>query len=378
MGSPIALLTFAVAMNICFFNTTAFLGGGEKKHLSYALKYKELGHRVTMVVGPGSELEDKCSNHGIEYTTAKLSGVSFLNPMKVRKLKTWFQQQEIDVVFFNGSRDIKTGGKAATLAGVKHRVYWRGIAVSPKPSNLNRRVFGEYLTQIITNSQETKDKITQSLPEVADKTQVVYNGVDFQAYDSISKSSDEIPQRTAKLILGNAARLTKQKAQYILIDLAIRLKEEKFDFEIWIAGEGEERENLEKLISDHGLQEQVKLLGFISNVKAFMSAIDILVFPSFWEGFGFSIIEANACNKPVVGFRISSNPEIIEHGETGILVDEISTEAFVESTMQLVLNQQVRRHISETASQRVRAKYNLENQAQQMLTEVTNSTSELP
>jgi len=377
LGRPIALLTFAVSMNICFFNTTAFLGGGEKKHLGYALKYKEFGHSVQMVVGPGSVLESKCIEHKIEYKTVKLGGTSFLNPIKIGKLKAWFSEKQVDVVFFNGSKDIKTGGKAATHARVKHRVYWRGIAVSPKPTRLNQMIFGKYLTQVITNSQETKNKILESLPQAATKTHVVYNGIDFAAYDSIPNTSDEIPNRTAKLVLGNAARLTKQKAQHILIDLAIRLKQEEIDFEVWIAGKGEEKENLEQLISANGLQNHVKMLGFISNVKAFMSAIDILVFPSFWEGFGFSIVEANACNKPVIGFRISSNPEIIEHKENGVLVDEISSERFVEETLQLIQNDKLRAHISENASTRVRIKFDLDNQAQEMLKKVTETTTEL-
>ena len=364
-------------MNICFFNTTAFLGGGEKKHLSYALKFKELGHSVVMVVGAGSVLESKCLKHKVEYKTVKLGNTSFLNPIKIGKLKAWFREKQIDVVFFNGSKDIKTGGKAATLAKVEHRVYWRGIAVSPKPTRLNQKIFGEYLTQVITNSQETKNKILESLPQAAAKTHVVYNGIDFAAYDSIPNTSDEIPNRTTKLVLGNAARLTKQKAQNILIDLAIRLKKEEIDFEIWIAGEGEEKENIEQLISENGLQDHVKMLGFISNVKAFMSAIDILVFPSLWEGFGFSIVEANACNKPVIGYRISSNPEIIEHKETGVLVDEISSECFVRETLRLIQNDKLRTHISENASARVRMKFDLGNQAQEMLKKVTEATTQL-
>jgi glycosyltransferase involved in cell wall biosynthesis len=368
LGSPIALLTFALRMNICFFNTTAFLGGGEKKHLSYALKYIELGHRVLMVAGPDSVLESKCVEHGIEHISIKLGGLSFLNSGKVKTLSAWFEKQQIEVVFFNGSKDIKTGGKAAFKAQVRHRVYWRGIAVSPKASSLNKKIFGQYLTQIITNSQETKDKITDSLPEVESKTNVVYNGVDFKAFDAISTSSGEIPARpTGKLFLGNAARLTAQKAQYILIDLALRLKQENIDFEIWIAGEGEERENLEKLIRENDLKEEVKLLGFISNVKAFMSAIDILVFPSFWEGFGFSMVEANAVGKPVVAFRISSNPEIIEQGVTGILVDEITPKAFVTASMDLILNKKLREQIGQTASPAVRKKFDLDNQAKIML-----------
>ena len=360
-------------MNICFFNTTAFLGGGEKKHLSYALKYRQMKHRVFMVVSPNSILETKCQELGIDHISIKLSGLSFLNSSKVKILSKWFNKQCIDMVFFNGSKDIKTGAKAAFLADVRHRVYWRGIAVSPKPSNLNKKIFCEYLTQIITNSQETKEKIVVSIPEVESKTHVVYNGVDFEVFDAIPSSSTEIPLRSKKLILGNAARLTAQKGQHILIDLAVRLKQENLDFEIWIAGEGDERSKLEKLISVHDLHNQVKLLGFISNVRAFMTAIDILVFPSFWEGFGFSIVEANACGKPVVAFRTSSNPEIIEHGVTGILVDEISSQAFVDASLELILDERRKEQMGNRSSQIVREKFNLEDQAKAMLDQVKSN-----
>lgn len=353
-------------MKICFFNTTSFFGGGERKHLGYALKYRELGHEVVMVTAVESDLSEKCLEHKITHLQVKLGSFSFLNPGVISKISRWLKEQEVELVLFNGSVDIKAGGVAALKANIRYRVYWRGIAVAPSKSSLNRKAFGR-LTHVITNSEETKRLIVESIPSVNKRTHVVYNGVDFDMPSHYEDDIDYLPPRKTKWILGNAARLTLQKQHLVLLDLAEAMVSKGFDFEIWIAGKGELEGLLKKEIEKRGLQEQVKLLGFVFNVKVFMQTIDVLVFPSHWEGFGFSMVEANADGKPVVAYDISSNPEIISDGVNGVLVKEISSEAFVRETINLLNDPERFAAISAQAPEYVRERFDLDRQAKKML-----------
>ena len=339
------------------------MGGGEKKHLSYALAFRKMGFNVLMVTGKGSELQKKCMEHGLSFFEIDLNGRSIFSKKKVQLLQEFFTSHRVDAVFFNGSNDVKAGGKAAYLAEVSQRIYWRGIAVEPKSSRINRKVFSTYLTAVVTNSKATKNKILNSLGDSIDesKMKVVYNGIDFEEYDAqLSKVNSEDSNR---IIIGNAARLTPQKNLGVLIRLALYLKEKGVDFEIRIAGDGDQRDELEKKISKAGLGDQIRLLGFVDNVREFMEGIDLLAFPSLWEGFGFTLVEAMAAAKPVVAFNLSSNPEIVGEG-CGFLVEE--EVEFHNAVLDLCSDSAKRKELGNKARKYARETFSLSQSARQL------------
>ena len=88
-----------------------------------------------------------------------------------------------------------------------------------------------------------------------------------------------------------------------------------------IAGEGKLKESLLQKSVEEGVAEQLRFLGFVDNMPQFLHSIDIFLLPSHWEGFGYVIAEAMYCEKPVVAFNVSSNPEIVSNNETGFLVE---------------------------------------------------------
>jgi glycosyltransferase involved in cell wall biosynthesis len=68
------------------------------------------------------------------------------------------------------------------------------------------------------------------------------------------------------------------------------------------------------------LQVPVHLLGRVPDVAAWLRRADLLVHPARWEGFGLALLEAMLASKPVVATNVSSIPEIVADGETGLLV----------------------------------------------------------
>ena len=138
--------------------------------------------------------------------------------------------------------------------------------------------------------------------------------------------------------MGNLARLSKQKGHQYLIPLASTLKDKNINFEMHLGGTGEMEQEIRSWVKDANLEEYIKFKGFIENPADFLNAIDILMFPSIWEGFGFSIVEAKLCRKPVVAFNITSNPEVINHGKDGFLVEAFNQNALLERTMELIEN----------------------------------------
>src|SRR5690606_21495338 len=153
-------------------------------------------------------------------------------------------------------------------------------------------------------------------------------------------------RKNDEVILGNAGRLTEQKGQQYLIDMAEILKNEGIKFKLLIAGSGELKEHLLNKISEKDLTEEVQLLGHVEDMTAFFNSIDIFVFSSLYEGSANTLIEALEHKIPTVAFDISSNPEIIINGQTGILTAPKDPEAMAEAVVRLINTDQLKQSLA--------------------------------
>lgn len=133
-------------------------------------------------------------------------------------------------------------------------------------------------------------------------------------------------------------RLCEQKGQLLLMEAAHRLAQKGISFELVLAGDGEMRADVEKLIRQYELEDKVRITGWISSgqVREEILAARGLVLPSFAEGLPVVIMEAMALRRPVLTTYVAGIPELVRPGETGWLfpagsVDELAAamEAFL-------------------------------------------------
>lgn len=358
---------FYFMARICFFNSVRFWGGGEKLHLDNALGFRNLGYDVVIACDKESILWKRATDAGLPCIHVRVRNLTFLNPFAMRNISSMFRNENIDTVIFTTSQDVKAGAIAAKRAGVERIVYLRGLAVPVKNNAVNRKLFTRTLTHIIANSQETKRLMLQHLNQVPGikHVDVVYHGIELPQQQHASKLP-EIAKVAKGIILGNAGRLTKQKGQEFLIALAEDLREKNIEFTLFIAGEGEERETLASLIKQKGLQQHVIMLGFVSDMDLFMHSIDIFLLTSTWEGFGFVLVEAMAHKKPVVAFNISSNPEIVEQGKTGFLIEPGNMQSFSDAVLKLVNDAALRQKFGEEGMNRVVANFIFQNRVNEL------------
>ncbi len=321
---------------VCFFNSTKAWGGGEKWHFDVASRLSADGWSIIVAAHSKGALLQKAVLAELSNCAISVSNLSFLNPIKILMLYRFFKKSKIDTVILCLPADVKTAGIAARLACVTNIVYRRGSAIPVKNSFLNRWLFKKILTHIIANSQETRRTINRNNPNLFPdkKITVIYNGIDLQEYD-LREAPAIITRVNNEIILGNAGRLVKQKAQYMLIEIAAKLKQRELKFRIYIAGDGLLKDELEKYAIQLGVKDEVVFLGFVKNIKSFMSCIDIFLLSSLWEGFGYVIAEAMVCSKPTIAFDLSSNPELIENNKTGYLISPYDIDAFSERIIEL-------------------------------------------
>ncbi len=354
---------------ICFLNTQRFWGGGEKLHLEYALGFRNMGYDVSVVCAEGSPLDVRAREAALPVFNLTLGKFSFLCRRKTRNLSKYLKMSGADTLIFSGSVDFKTGSLAARMVGVPRVVYLRGLAVPVRNRIINRWLFRNGVTHVIANSEETRRTLLRYLGKVIDlgKVSVVYHGIDLSDYPLEHQASmDDGHVDHTGIVIGNAGRLTEQKAQHLLVEVAMLLKRRGVHFRMKIAGTGECEQKLREMILDYGLQEEVILEGFVYDIQRFMQSIDIFVLSSKWEGFGYVLVEAMAAGKPVVAFDISSNPEIVEHGVTGFLVPFPDLITMADRIEALIMNPRLVREMGQAGRERVEQRFELKEKIKEL------------
>lgn len=158
-------------------------------------------------------------------------------------------------------------------------------------------------------------------------------------------------------------RLTKQKGHDNLLRAFSLLDGTSH---LIIVGEGELRQDIERLINELHIEGRVHLLGERTNISALMHAADCFVFPSRWEGVGIAMIEALAAGLPVIATNFDAAKEVVTHGENGLIAPIDEPQSLAEHMRQVESSPSLREHLASRARPSV-ARYAIEAHVQQLL-----------
>lgn len=137
-------------------------------------------------------------------------------------------------------------------------------------------------------------------------------------------------------VVGNVAALAPHKGQKHLIAAAKLVVQEVPDARFLIVGEGELRDQLERQIKNLALERHVLLTGFRPDALGLMKSFDIFAMSSITEGLGSAVLEAMACERPVVSTRAGGLPEVVDDGRTGLLVPPHDEPALAHAIVELL------------------------------------------
>lgn len=121
------------------------------------------------------------------------------------------------------------------------------------------------------------------------------------------------------IILLTVARLDKQKGYDCLIPVIPHLLKSFPNIHFLWVGDGDQKENLERQLDNYDIRSSVSLLGYRQDIFNLLLAADLFIFPTYFEGFPFAILEAMAYGLPVITTNVNGIPEIIEHRVHGLL-----------------------------------------------------------
>ncbi|QBL09621.1 glycosyltransferase family 4 protein [Rheinheimera sp. D18] len=211
------------------------------------------------------------------------------------------------------------------------------------------------LSHSIAVSEDRLKRLTNTMGLPENRCSVVYGGTAFLSIPPRNKAQARAELNIADegKILLSIGHLGEIKGhQDTLRALALLNRSNVF---LYIAGTGSEQERVKliELSARLNLEKQVTFLGQITDSAQWLDACDIFVQPSHEEAFGLVFIEAGARRKPVVATHVGGIKEIIQHGETGLLVQPASPQQLADNLTRLLDNEQLCQNMADAGYIRV-------------------------
>ncbi len=344
---------------ICFFDSYAIWGGGEKWHFSTAQRACQLGHSVFLVTSPGSEIAKRCQKDcpEIKIFEFPITKRSYYNPLFILKLRRFLKENKIETIVFNSFVDLRNGSFAASLAGLKNIILRCGMPIAP-PIKWSYKIAFSYVTRIVAISEEVKSVLHSGSGNLVKNIpfDIIYNGSDFDYYAKQNPTPRFRPQEDC-IILGNPSRLSEQKGIPHLLACCRELKDQKVPFKMLIAGIGELEKEMKDLCHQLDLDNEVIFLGFVDKIWDFMASIDMVVFTSLWEGSSHTLVESMAYAKPIVCFNRSTMPEMVKDGYNGFLINELDGKIMAQKVKELIQDKNKRELFSKNSLEMAKTKF---------------------
>ena len=184
------------------------------------------------------------------------------------------------------------------------------------------------------------------------KVEVIYNGIDIQSFD-LPKEKHDI------FTVGMVARFSKQKDQMTLIKaIEYLIKEKNEKINLLLMGIGKTRKKCEKYISEHNLNNNIKIIE--GNFKDLIIKTDLFVLATHYEGFGLVLCEAIAAKTPVISTDVSGANEVVLNNKTGLLVEDNNVLDLANNILKMKNSKELRESLSKEAYEFINEKFSLE------------------
>lgn len=194
----------------------------------------------------------------------------------------------------------------------------------------------------IVISKDTESYYRSTLPADLKSIHLLYHAIDFTRF--YKAYHDRSGRQKIKLVF--VGRFVEIKNHQFLVKVVARIIELGYQVECVMPGDGELRPKIQAMISEMGLEENVKLPGTVDEVENLLGEANVYVHPARYEPFGLVIIEAMAAGLPVVCLNGKGNRDLIENGVNGFMFDEEDPDVFAKQIIELFANEDLYKRIS--------------------------------
>ena len=355
-------------MNVAHLIGTNFFGGPERQILNHALRVQVYGVTPQIISfgeqGKSNKLLRRAADKGI--ASRELGLRSAFHPGAVTELVEFMKTLETDILVGHGYKGNIVGRLATWSAGIPFLAVSRGWTAESRRIRFYEvldRLFLRLADAVVAVSEGQRRKIL-ACGVRPDKVWVIHNAIDLEAYPGPAEKSarDELGIPLNAILVTTAGRLSPEKHHLGLVEAARLVLAKMPDVYFVVFGEGVLRTELEIAVADAGIGHRFFLPGFRSDVRSVLHETDIFVLPSHTEGLPNVILEAFACRKPVVATNVGGTPEVVLHGDNGLLVQPNDMEELAASLMALCASAGMRQSLGEKGYRLVKEQFRYDHQ----------------
>lgn len=335
-------------------------GGAEVVMLRLAEALRDRGHEV-VPVGPATGcgwLAEQFRERGFEPEAFLLRRP--LDWRCLRGMAAMLRRRGVNVLHSHEFTMAVYGAAAAHVVGRPHVITMHGNQTTT--TRWRRRVLLRTAFRIsdatIGVSADTKRHLNAQLGLRPNVVHVVPNGVPARRGDG-ARIRRELGLRSDELLILATGSLVPRKGHAVLMRALTALASDT-PWQLAIAGGGPERESLELLRHELGLDVRVHLLGHREDVGDLLDAADVFAMPSLWEGLPLALLEAMAAGKPVVASATSGIPEAIVPDVDGLLTPPGDVSALSMALQRLLSDSTLRKQLGATAAARAAKEFSMD------------------
>lgn len=353
---------------VLLLSNSSNVGGGNRSLLLLEQEFSVRQVEAMVIVPQEGQMSDACRRQATLFEAHSLIQPSWRRPDLLwsnhrswKRILTSFSAQVVHANDITTARSVILSAKRLGIPVVCHirfpptkEVIKWAFRRFPKPEAF---IFNSHAMQ-----DECGADFRHSCPQ--SKQFVIHNAVDLEQF--VPREKPPHPQR-----VGILANLIPVKGHPDFLQMAKKLTERGQDAEYWLIGEDIHqsgyRAELEELTTTLGLQQRVHFLGHRNDIPEVLSGLDVLVCASHVEPFGRCLIEAMACEKAVVATNVGGIPEVVEDGQTGILVSPNSPAELADAVESLLSNPSKCEMMGKTGRQRAQQLFSRESHVESVL-----------
>lgn len=314
---------------------------GAERHLCSLSKYlSERGHTVEVVCPAGGWLPQELRDNGLQVKEMEMHGAGWFRTAGYMMNRA--KDGEIDLIHSHLTRATYFAHVSSLFRGVpavstvhiaNHDQIYKRIA-----RRKNRLIAVSNFVRGMLHGRDVPDRFIDT----------VYNGTEFTEFEAFNPSGvkAELGIPADRKLVGLVGRVCHDKGHPLMIEAMRDVLRKHPNTHLVFVGriDAQYLPEMESAVKSNGISERLTLTGNRNDVHRILDSFELTVMPSRKETFGVAAIEAMARRKPVVASRIGGLPEVVRHGQTGLLVDLCADEVS-EAVSYLLSNESERQQM---------------------------------
>jgi glycosyltransferase involved in cell wall biosynthesis len=299
--------------------------------------------------------EDTLDELGIDVTYMHRSK---FDPATLPALLKELDRRKADVVHLHGYGASTFGRLAAAIRHLPVVVHEHAnLTDTPWFQKVADRLLAPATDIALAVSQSTADFTTRARLIPAERTRVVYLGVPLEEFSRVRTAAEVADARRALRIppdafaIGTVTRLMPSKGNEYLVEATRQVIDALPHARVYIVGEGEMQADLETQAARLGLGDRLVMTGFRRDVAEALSAFDLVVFPSLWEGTPLTVLETLAMGKPIVSTDADGLQDVLTDGRDAVMVPRRDAKALGDAIVRLAGDPAERARLAANAGQ---------------------------